>query len=102
MDYKKNLKMNETLEKEQMMKQMNSNLQNKMHKQRQKWSIFMYKLRIKEMSVLEILDLVGVQKSIHPVQDTTAAPTQLYIRKNSPNSDLQNYLNQFNVRTVHY
>ena len=28
----KNLKMNETLEKEQMMKQMNSNLQNKMHK----------------------------------------------------------------------
>lgn len=33
MDYKKkNLKMNETLEKEQMMKQMNSNLQNKMHK----------------------------------------------------------------------
>jgi hypothetical protein len=77
---KKNLKMNETLEKEQMMKQMNSNLQNKMHKQRQKWSIFMYKLRIKKMSVLEILDLVGVQKSIHPIQDTTAAPTQLYIR----------------------
>jgi hypothetical protein len=32
MDYKKNLKMNETLEKEQMMKQTNSNLQNKTHK----------------------------------------------------------------------
>jgi len=29
---KKKLKMNETLEKEQMMKQMNSNLQNKLHK----------------------------------------------------------------------
>ena len=29
---KKNLKMNETLEKGQMMKQMNSNLQNKLHK----------------------------------------------------------------------